>query len=149
MSDADSTQAEEAHEEYLAEATRLIDEHINALFQMIEAAATRARGATATTQGAVTRDDHAITVANGDRRAVFEIQAITDLPEGADRAKAFATGQARCFMRAPDGATAEWVLHRVGAGEATPPYTWMNGETGRELTDDDLAALLAPLFSAS
>ena len=148
MSDAETTQAEEAHEEYLAEARQLIDEHVDALFQMIEAAAARASGTAPGAQRGVTRGDHSITVANGDRRAVFEVQAITDLPEGYDRAKDFATGQARCIMHAPDGATTEWVLHRVGAGDATPPYTWMNADTGRELTQDDLSALLSPLFSA-
>ena len=148
MSEADTTQAEAAHEEYLVEARQLVDEHINALFQMIEAAAAHSSGVAPGTQRGVARGDHSITVSTGDRRATFEVEAITDLPEGSDRAKDFATGQARCIMRAPDGATKEWVLHRVGAGAAAPPYTWMDAATGQQLTEDDLTTLLGQILGA-
>lgn len=148
MSDADTTQAEQAHEEYLAETRRLVDEHVTALFEMIDRSVARASGVAAGAQRAgVTRDNHALTVTNGGRGMVFAVEGITDLPEGSDRAQAFTTGQARCIVHAPDGTTTEWVLHRVGAGDATPPYTWINAATGTAITEDDLAALLQPLFA--
>lgn len=145
--DVTTTEAQEAHEEYLAETRQLVDKHVAALFETLEAAVSRA---TETAQRAgVTRDNHAITVTSGARTMTFTVESIADLPEGADRAQAFAAGQARCIVQRPDGSTTEWVLHRVGAGDASPAYVWMDAASGQEVSGDDLAALLQSVFGAS
>lgn len=145
--DVTTAQAQAAHEEYLAETRQLVDKHVAALFETLEAAVARA---TETAQRAgVTRDNHAITITGGERTMIFTVESIADLPEGADRAQEFAAGQARCVVQRPDGSTVEWVLHRVGAGDASPAYVWMDAASGQEVSGDDLAALLQSVFGAS
>ena len=94
--DGDSVQAESAHEEYLAEVRQLVDEQVAALFQMVSAAAARI-GATAASGQARSRT---LTVSGDGRSATLAVEAVTDLPEGADRAQEFPSGQARCTMTA-------------------------------------------------
>ena len=134
--DADA-HAAAAHEEYLAEVKQLVDQHFEALAAMVTAAATHAAGGRA----GVTRHNHTLTVTGGDRSVVFTVEAVTDLPEGADRARDFPTGQARCIVQAPDGTTAEWVLHRAGAGDNIH-YTWARSVSQEPIGEQDVAALL-------
>jgi hypothetical protein len=141
----ESTDANQAHQEYLAEARRLVDDQIEALFALIARAAARA---TTEQQPAVTRSGHTLRVSNGVRTAAFEIEAITDLPEGADRAQAFPAGQARCTMRGPEGVIEEYELHRAGEGAAAPGYAWMYTKTQTPVGEEDIARSLQALFAA-
>jgi len=140
----ESTGASEAHQEYLAEARQLVDDQIEALFALIARAAARA---TTGQQPAVTRTGHTLRVSNGTRTAAFEIEAITDLPEGADRAQAFPAGQARCMMNGPEGVIEEYELHRLGAGAAAPGYTWMYARTETAIDEESIARSLQSLFA--
>ncbi len=143
----DAEYGSEAHQEYLAETERLVDQEIEALFALIESAVARAATvASAGQQPAVTRDARALGVTNGARMAVFAVETITDLPEGVDRAQAFPTSQARCTMRGPDGATEQWELHRIGAGNAAPGYTWMYARTDIPVSEERIAQSVQPLF---
>src|SRR5207302_2266378 len=139
--DADA-HAAAAHAEYLAEVKQLVDQHFEALAAMVTAAAPHAAGGRA----AVTRHNHTLTVTGGDRSVVFTVEAVTDLPEGADRARDFPTGQARCVVQAADGTTEEWVLHRVGAGDDIR-YTWVRSVSQEPIGEQDVAALLQSLFA--
>jgi hypothetical protein len=140
--DADA-RAVAAHEEYLAEVKQLVEHHFAALAAMVTAAATQTA---AGRHADVTRTNHTLTVTGGDRSVIFTVEAVTDLPEGADRALDFPTGQARCIVHAPDGTTEEWVLRRVGAGEGIH-YTWMRSVSEEPIGEQDVAALLQPLFA--
>jgi len=140
----ESSGASEAHQEYLAEARRLVDDQIEALFGLITSAAARA---TTGQQPAVTRSGHALRVPNGARTAAFEVEAITDLPEGADRAQAFPAGQARCTMSGPEGVIEEYELHRRGAGAEAPNYTWMYARTETPIDEEGVARSLQSLFA--
>ena len=140
--DAD-TRAGAAHEEYLAEVKQLVEHHFEALAAMVTAAATHVAGGRHVD---VRRSNHTLTATSGDRSADFTVEAVTDLPEGADRALDFPTGQARCIVHAPDGTTEEWVLRRVGAGEGIH-YTWMRSVSEEPIGEQDVAALLQPLFA--
>ena len=140
--DADA-RAVAAHEEYLAEVKQLVEHHFEALAAMVTAAATHAA---AGRHADVTRTNHTLTVTGGDRSVVFTVEAVTDLPEGADRALDFPTGQARCIVHAPDGTTEEWVLRRTGAGEDIR-YTWVRTVSEEPIGEQDVAALLQSLFA--
>ena len=143
----ESSSASEAHQEYLAEARQLVDAQIEAIFTLITNAAARATTATGQ-QPAVTRTGHTLRVSNGARTAAFQIEAITDLPEGADRAQAFPAGQARCTMSGPEGMIEEYELHRLGGGAAAPGYTWMYARTETPIDEDGVARSLQSLFAA-
>src|SRR5438067_7829039 len=139
--DADA-RAAAAHQEYIAEVKQLVDQHFEALAALVSAAATHAAGGHA----AVTRHNHTLTVTDGDHDVVFTVEAVTDLPEGADRARDFPTGQARCIVQASDGMTEEWVLRRAGAGEDIR-YTWVRSVSQEPIGEQDVAALLQSLFA--
>jgi len=144
----ESMYANDAHQEYLAETKRLVDQEIESLFALIVSAAARAAATVSSgRQPAVTRNAHALQVANGARAATFEVEAITDLPADVDRAQAFPTSQARCALRGPDGATEEWELHRIGAGNAAPGYTWMYAKTETPVSEESIAQSLQTLFA--
>ena len=150
MSDTDvraardaEARAAAAHEEYLAEVKQLVEHHFEALAAMVTAAATHAA---AGRHADVTRTNHTLTVTGGDRSVVFTVEAVTDLPEGADRALDFPTGQARCIVQTPDGETREWVLRRAGAGEDIR-YTWVRSVSQEPIGEQDVAALLHSLFA--
>ena len=132
--DGDSVQAERAHEEYLAEVRQLVDEQVAALFQMVSAAAARI-GATAASQGS---DGRTLTVSGNGRSTTLAVEAVTDLPEGSDRAQEFPAGQARCTMTSGDGAAQEWVLHRIGEGQ-TVRYAWVDGNNQAQLDEAEIA----------
>lgn len=132
--DGDSVQAERAHEEYLAEVRQMVDEQVAALFQMVSAAAARI-GASAAAQGG---DGRTLTVSGNGRSATLAIEAVTDLPEGSDRAQEFPAGQARCTMTAADGAAQEWVLHRTGGGQ-TVSYAWVDANSRAQLDEAEIA----------
>ena len=135
--DADA-RAAAAHAEYLAEVKQLVDQHFEALAAMVTAAATHTA---AGRHADVTRTNHTLSVTGGDRSVVFTVEAVTDLPEGADRALDFPTGQARCIVQTPDGTTEEWVLHRAGAGDDIH-YTWVRSGSQEPIGEQDVAALL-------
>ncbi len=138
---SESENATAAHQEYLAEARGLIDDQIEALFTLIATAAERV-GASNGRQPSVARQGHALTVVNGARTAVFTVESITDLPEGADRAQAFPVGQARCTMRCQGDVMGEWELHRIGEGDAAPGYAWMRAGTETPISPEEVATLL-------
>jgi hypothetical protein len=140
--DADA-RAAAAHEEYLAEVKQLVEHHFEALAAMVTAAA---KHAAAGRHADVTRTNHTLTVTGGDRSVVFTVEAVTDLPEGADRALDFPTGQARCTVQTPDGETTEWVLRRAGAGEDIR-YTWVRSVSQEPIGEQDVTALLQSLFA--
>ena len=140
--DADA-RAVAAHEEYLAEVKQLVEHHFEALAAMVTAAATHAA---AGRHADVTRTNHTLTVTGGDRSVVFTVEAVTDLPEGADRALDFPTGQARCTVQTPGGETTEWVLRRAGAGEDIR-YTWVHSVSEEPIGEQDVAALVQSLFA--
>ena len=94
----------------------------------------------------MTRSDHTLTATSGGRSVVFTVEAVTDLPEGADRARDFPTGQARCTVQTPDGQTAEWVLHRAGAGDDIH-YTWVRAQSQEPIGEQDVVTLLQSLFA--
>ena len=150
MSDTDVRAARDAdagavaaHEEYLAEVKQLVEQHFEALAAMVTAAATHAA---AGRHAGVTRTNHTLTVTGGDRSVVFTLEAVTDLPEGADRALDFPTGQARCTVQTPDGETTEWVLRRAGAGEDIR-YMWVRSVSQEPIGEQDVTALLQSLFA--
>jgi hypothetical protein len=132
-----------AHQEYLAEAQQLVDQQFEALATMVTAAGTHAAGGR---HADVTRSHHTLTATSGERSVVFTVEAVTDLPEGADRARDFPTGQARCTVHAPDGTTEEWVLHRIGAGDDIR-YMWVRSVSEEPIGEQDVAALLQSLFA--
>ena len=140
--DADAN-AVAAHEEYLAEVKQLVEHHFEAFAAMVTAAATHMAGGR---QVGVTRTNHTLTVTSGDHSVVFTVEAVTDLPEGADRALDFPTGQARCTVQAPGGETTEWVLRRAGAGEDIR-YTWVRSVSQEPIGEQDVTALLRSLFA--
>ena len=140
--DADA-RAVAAHEEYLAEVKQLVEHHFEALAAMVTAAATHVAGGRHVD---VTCSNHTLTATSGERSAVFTVEAVTDLPEGADRALDFPTGQARCIVHVPDDTTEEWVLRRVGAGEDIR-YTWVRSVSEESIGEQDVAALLRSLFA--
>ena len=140
--DADA-RAAAAHEEYLAEVKQLVEQHFEALAAMVTAAAIHTAG---DRPADVRRTNHTLTVTGGGRSAVFTVEAVTDLPEGADRALDFPTGQARCTVQIPDGTTEEWVLRRTGAGEDIR-YTWVRSVSQEPIGEQDVAALLQSLFA--
>jgi hypothetical protein len=150
MSDTDVRAARDAdahaiaaHEEYLAEVKQLVERHFETLTAMVTAAATHMAGGR---QVGVTRTNHTLTVTSGDHSVVFTVEAVTDLPEGADRALDFPTGQARCTVQTPDGETTEWVLRRAGAGEDIR-YTWVRSVSQEPIGEQDVTALLQSLFA--
>ena len=49
-------------------------------------------------------------------------------------------------MSGPDGATEEWELHRIGAGNAAPGYTWMYAKTDTPVSEEGIARSLQSLF---
>ena len=136
--------AEAAHQEYLAEAQRLVDQQFEVLGALVSAAA--GTHAAAGRHVEVTRSNHTLTATSGERSVVFTVEAVTDLPEGADRARDFPTGQARCTVRTPDGETTEWVLRRAGAGEDIR-YTWVRSVSQEPIGEQDVTALLQSLFA--
>ena len=140
--DADA-RAAAAHEEYFAEVKQLVEHHFEALAAMVTAAATHTAAGRHTD---VTRTNHTLSVTGGDRSVVFTVEAVTDLPEGTDRALDFPTGQARCIVQAPDGTIEEWVLRRAGAGEDIR-YTWVRSVSQEPIGEQDVAALLQSLFA--
>jgi len=143
----DAEYGSEAHQEYLAETKRLVDQEIESLFVLITSAVARAAGAASGgQQPTATRDARTLRVANGARVAVFTVEAITDLAEGVDRAQVFPTSQARCIMTLPDETTEQWELHRIGAGNAAPGYTWMYARTDTPVSEERIAQSLQPLF---
>lgn len=146
MSNADE-RAAAAHQEYLAEVRQLVDQQVGALAEMVSAAATHVATHAAGGQHVdVTRDDHTLKATSGERSVVFAVEAVTDLPEGADRALDFPTGQARCIVRTSDGASEEWVLHRAGAGESLH-YSWVRAESQTPIGEQDVAALVRSLVA--
>lgn len=134
--------AQDAHREYLQEARLLIDRQTDALFAEVE----RALAATSGQQAQTQRGEHTLTVTCGDRSVEFAVEAITDLPEGAERAHDFETGQARCTVRGADGSTDVWVLHRLGVGASSPTYTWMRFRSETPIQHEEIVAVLQPLF---
>lgn len=142
--EGETVQAEAAHEEYLAEVRQLVDQQVAALFQMISAAASRiGANATAGGQAAQGGDNRTLEVSSGGQTASFAVEAVTDLPEGADRAQEFPAGQARCTMSGAAGTAEQWVLHRVGeSGETQPRYAWVPSGTERPLDEAQIADIL-------
>ena len=140
--DADA-RAVAAHEEYFAEVKQLVEHHFEALAAMVTAAATHAAAGRHVN---VTRTNHTLTVTGGDRSVVLTVEAVTDLPEGTDRALDFPTGQARCTVQTPDGETTEWVLRRAGAGEDIR-YMWVRSVSQEPIGEQDVTALLQSLFA--
>lgn len=141
MMDASNTNSEyaaEAHKEYLAEAERLVDQQVEALFNRISGLASQAGAA----QPVLAHNGRSLRIDRGGHAVSFDVEAITDLPEDTDRAQVFPVSQARCIVHALDGTTSEWQLHRLGEGNATPPYTWVNAQSGAPVSDEEIRQLL-------
>jgi len=155
MSDNERIDATAAHEEYMAEARGLVDEQVDALYALVNAAmAGSVTGTPGTSiagaegaQARVTRDGHGMAVSRGGRTVTLNVEAITDLPEGADRAQEFVSGQARCTVQGPDGTAAQWTLQRVGAGSAAPPYAWVDALTSQPLDTATIAQTLQTMLA--
>jgi len=155
MSDNERIDATAAHEEYMAEARGLVDEQVDALYALVSAAMSGDGAGTPGTaiagaggaQAQVTRNGHSMAVSRGGRTVTLNVEAITDLPEGADRAHEFVSGQARCTVQGPDGTAARWVLQRVGAGNAAPPYTWVDAPTSQPLDTATVAQTLQTMLA--
>ncbi len=153
MSDNEMVDATAAHKEYMAEARRLVDEQVDALYALVNAAVsgvgtgTSGAGVAGGAQAQVTRDGHSMAVSRGGRTVMLNVEAITDLPEGADRAHEFVSGQARCAVQGPDGTAAQWMLQRVGAGSAAPPYTWVDAPTSQPLDTAAIAQVLQTMLA--
>src|SRR5581483_7972837 len=123
------------------------DEQVKALFAMLATCATRAgEGRAGAAPPNVTQQNHTFSASNGARTITAEVADVTDLPEGSDRAAAFADGQAHCTVRAGDAVIAEWVLHRTGAGDNVL-YTWADAETGKALDESAITDALQPLYA--
>ena|SRR5579871_2044082 len=141
---SETAEANAAHREYLAETQQLVDEQTEALFRMVSAAAEQSGSAAPAIR--VARDERTFTAAAGERSAIFRVEAITDLPEGSDRANEFTTSQARCIVQAPDGTSSEWVLHRLGAGDA-PRYGWLEAGTEKSIDQAAVSTILRSFFA--
>lgn len=135
--DGDPVQANAAHAEYLAEVRRLVDEQVAALFQTVSAAASRIGATTMSGQAAQAQNNRTMTLTAGGRAATLTVEAVTDLPEGSDRAQEFPSGQARCTVNA--GSTTDvWDLHRVGDVDNLR-YGWVDGNTLAPLDEAEIA----------
>jgi hypothetical protein len=78
-----------------------------------------------------------MTLTSGDRTATLTVEAVTDLPEGSDRAQEFPSGQARCTVTA--GSTTEvWDLHRLSDVEHLR-YGWVVSNTLVPLDEAEIA----------
>jgi len=166
MNDEQASTSTEAHDEYVAEMTKLVDEQINALTTFISLARDRlAQQSPALASMTVTRVDQTITAATGAKTATFAITSVTDLPLE-DRAALMAEGQARCAVQGPDGVEEVWVLRRTtivptggdtnGSAEDdptyaeqindTPVYSWMREHDGGVIDVNALTQTLKMFF---
>ncbi len=136
------TGAHDAHAEYVKEARQLIEDQTATLFATLQQmVATVAEGRPVDVQ----RDGHTLIARSAATTLLFTVEAITDVPEGGAPAQVFAASQARCLVHAGttrDTPLDEWVLHRIGAGSAAPPYTWMHVKTEAPVTEDEIVTLL-------
>lgn len=143
----ESDRAAQAHQEYMSEVQQLVDEQVKALFAMLATGAMRAgEGRPGGANPIVKQQDHTFSASNGERTITAEVEDVTDLPEGSDRAAAFADGQAHCTVRAGNTVIAEWVLHRSGAGDNVL-YTWADAQTGKALDEADVTSVMQPLYA--
>lgn len=148
MNNDEATRAAMAHAAYLAQTRQLVDAQTEALFGLLTTVLARARGYEPAARHAdVSRQAHTLTVNACACSEVFTVQAISDLPDGANRALIFPTSQARCLIRAPDGGTTEWLLMRDYDGDTAPSYAWMlagsNTRVGEPEANGVLRSLLA------
>lgn len=143
----ESDRAVRAHQEYMSEVQNLVDEQVKALFARLATGVTRAgEGRPGAAPPIVKQQEHTFSATNGERTITAAVEDVTDLPEGSDRAAAFADGQAHCTVRAGDAVIAEWVLHRTGAGDSVT-YTWADAQTGNALDEAAIMAALQSLYA--
>lgn len=142
--DGDPVQANAAHAEYLAEVRRLVDEQVAALFQTVSAAASRIG---ATTTGGQAQNNRTMTLTAGGQAATLTVEAVTDLPEGSDRAQEFPSGQARCTVTA-GSATEIWDLHRLGDVDNLR-YGWVDSNTLAPLDEAEIANRLQTVLGGT
>lgn len=148
MNNDEATRAAMAHAAYLAQTRQLVDAQTEALFGLVTAVLARARADELAARHAdVSRQDHTLTVTNGPCSEVFAVEAISDLPDGANHALLFPTSQARCLIRTSEGRTIEWLLRRDNAGNSTQAYAWMLAGSDTHLGESEMNGVLRPLLA--
>lgn len=148
MSNDDMARSVAAHAAYLAETRQLVDAHTDALFGLLTTVLARARSyEPAVRHAEVSRHDHTLAVTNGACTEVFTVEAISDLPDGADRAYLFPTSQARCTVQAPDGSAVEWLLKRDATGDRASAYAWMLADSTTRIGEPEINGVLRPLVA--
>lgn len=150
MDSNDTTQAATGHAMYLAEVRQFVDNQVERLFDQVAVtlASIRSYGLGAP-QATVGRHGHTLTVTADVCMVVLEVQAISDLPEGANRAYHFPAGQARCLVHVPDGRIVEWVLRRDNVGDTTPSYVWMVAGSDTRVGKPEIESVLRPLLACA
>jgi hypothetical protein len=142
--DATSDRAEAAHEEYMAEVARMVDEETAKLFARLEAVVGQVTADAPGGRYAVSRQGRSFSARNGNRTISAEVEAITDLQNEAERAQAFPNYQARCRILVDGQSVDEWVLRRTGS-EGNVRYLWMAPRSDTPITEADIAADLQAL----
>jgi hypothetical protein len=141
---ATSDRSEAAHQEYLAEVDRMVDDAAAGLFARLEAVLAQATGAAQGNQYMVSRQGRALTARTNNRTISAQVEAISDLPNESERAQAFPNYQARCRILVDDHLTEEWVLRRSGS-ERNVQYLWMVPRSDTPITESDIAGALQML----
>ncbi len=136
-SDKDTLRATAAHDEYMAEAQRLVDDEVDKLFAMLTTAIKQGAG----TESSITREGHTLTARTGGRTLTARVEAVTDVPDTAEKAHLFPTAQAYCTVSDGQSETARWELHRAGAGDSVV-YTWMQTDRTVPITMADVSAAI-------
>src|SRR5579863_8749977 len=120
--DGGSAQAANAHEEYVDEVLRLIDDDVAALFGTLRRTLSdrdRANGGTPTH---VVEDQRRFDATRGSRTATFAVDTVVDASAHTGRAKEFPAGQARCEVSVDGRPVDEWILQRND--ESAGGYVW-------------------------
>lgn len=150
MSDDVTMQASAGHAAYLAETRQLVDAQTEALFSMVTAILAHAGHHDPVARHArVSHEDHTLTVTNGPCSETFTINAISDLPDSADRIRLFPMSQARCLVQATDGSTAEWLLRRDNTGDVIPVYAWMPARSETRVGEPEIHGMLRRLLDCT
>lgn len=139
-----SAQAANAHEEYVDEVLRLIDDDVAALFGTLRRTLTDHDGASGGAPTHVVEDRRRFQATRGSHTVTFAVDTVVDAPELTARAQEFPAGQARCVVSVDDQPVDEWVLHRND--ESAGGYVWSRETDNRPITQEDVERALQPLF---
>ncbi len=164
MNDEQTLAPNAAHDEYVVEMTKLVDQQVGTLVILMNLALDRLAPVSPTpTSLNVERRGRTVSVAMdaSGKTATFTVVSVSDLPLE-EKAAVMAEGQARCVVQSPDGAEEVWVLRRTaivptGDGvensplyveqvEDTPVYNWMRERDSAVIDVDVLTETLKTFF---